>query len=532
MWAGYADANTYSSQDADQKSAFVARAVAAAPRTLVWDLGANTGRFARIAAERARYVVAVDADTLTVERMYADWPADRRISCRSSATSSIRRRASAGAATSGSRLRARGRPDLVLCLALVHHVVISGNVPLPEFIDWLAGLGADLVIEFVSKDDAMVKALLRNKDDQYTEYSRAGIRGVPPTALHARRARGDPVRHPRALPRRPSPMKIRLLHLAALTGFALGQPLYDVLGQSGEFFVAHRVDRLDILLLILWLSALVPLVLWGLVAAGFRVHRRAGDALMLLAVAALTMIIVLPPAGNGGVKDATEILIVCALHGVVAAILYARVSAVRQFLTLLSPAAIVFPVVFLGQPEIRPFVRPAAAVATPPARIAGDTPVVVVIFDQLPLTSLLDGTGAIDAKAFPAFASLASDGIWFRNATTVGRLHRLGGAGDPQRFVPAATPPAHRRRLPAQPLHDARRPLSHRIDGAHHPPLPGTAVPRDPRAAMGAAGIDAVGSLGSSTSGSSCPTSSRRISPASPMTGAASRRPRTGSSAG
>lgn len=43
-------------------------------------------------------------------------------------------------------------------------------MPLHEFIDWLATLGGDLVIEFVTKDDAMVKTLLRNKDDQYTDY--------------------------------------------------------------------------------------------------------------------------------------------------------------------------------------------------------------------------------------------------------------------------------------------------------------------------------------------------------------------------
>jgi hypothetical protein len=66
----------------------------------------------------------------------------------------------------------RGAPDLTLCLALVHHVVIGGNVPLPDFVDWLGELGGDLVIEFVAKADAMVQALLLNKDDQYTDYTR------------------------------------------------------------------------------------------------------------------------------------------------------------------------------------------------------------------------------------------------------------------------------------------------------------------------------------------------------------------------
>jgi len=64
----------------------------------------------------------------------------------------------------------RGKPDLTLCLALIHHVVISANIPLTEFVDWLASLGTSLVIEFVTKEDPMVKTLLRNKQDNYADY--------------------------------------------------------------------------------------------------------------------------------------------------------------------------------------------------------------------------------------------------------------------------------------------------------------------------------------------------------------------------
>jgi hypothetical protein len=58
----------------------------------------------------------------------------------------------------------------VLALALIHHVVIGGNIPMAEFLDWLRSLGADLVIEFVTREDPMVQTLLRNKEDQYAEY--------------------------------------------------------------------------------------------------------------------------------------------------------------------------------------------------------------------------------------------------------------------------------------------------------------------------------------------------------------------------
>ena len=62
-----------------------------------------------------------------------------------------------------SRLEERGRPELVLCLALVHHLAIGRNVPFEELVGWLRGLDARLVIEFAGREDPMVKRLLAAK---------------------------------------------------------------------------------------------------------------------------------------------------------------------------------------------------------------------------------------------------------------------------------------------------------------------------------------------------------------------------------
>ena len=66
----------------------------------------------------------------------------------------------------------------MLCLALVHHVVITANIPLADFIDWLASFGASVVIEFVGREDEMVEALLANREDQYDDYTLATFRGL------------------------------------------------------------------------------------------------------------------------------------------------------------------------------------------------------------------------------------------------------------------------------------------------------------------------------------------------------------------
>ena len=58
----------------------------------------------------------------------------------------------------------------MLALALIHHVVIGGNIPMAEFVQWLRDLGGDLVIEFVTREDPMVVTLLRNKEDHYADY--------------------------------------------------------------------------------------------------------------------------------------------------------------------------------------------------------------------------------------------------------------------------------------------------------------------------------------------------------------------------
>ena len=171
-WSDYTTTHSYDAPGMTAKMDFVRDAVRDRPRDVVWDLGSNTGNFSRIAAEYARYVVAVDADQLSVERMYqslkATGPANilplvGNVADPSPGLGWLGRERQS--------LPERSRPSLVLCLALVHHVALSANVPVGEFIGWLATLGADVVIEFVSKDDAMSRRLLQNKDDVFPDYT-------------------------------------------------------------------------------------------------------------------------------------------------------------------------------------------------------------------------------------------------------------------------------------------------------------------------------------------------------------------------
>ena len=172
VWTNYRTALPHVARDGDAKAEFVRKACQLRERSLVWDLGCNDGRFSRIAAEHAQTVVAMDSDHGCVERLYRSLldESSRRILplCIDLSNPSP---AQGWRGRERKRLEERGRPDLVLCLGLIHHLVIGHNIPLEEVIDWLASLGGEVVIEFPSKQDAMVQTLLRNKRDQYADYS-------------------------------------------------------------------------------------------------------------------------------------------------------------------------------------------------------------------------------------------------------------------------------------------------------------------------------------------------------------------------
>ena len=173
VWADYAVTNVYSEEERERKAAFVREVVHSRFWELTWDLGCNTGVFSRIAAENARYVVALDADQLAVERLFQALKAERIKTILPLLNNLADPSPNLGwRGLERKSLANRGKPELVLCLALIHHLVIGANIPLGEFVEWLAGLGADLVIEFITKEDAMVQTLLRNKEDNYSDYNK------------------------------------------------------------------------------------------------------------------------------------------------------------------------------------------------------------------------------------------------------------------------------------------------------------------------------------------------------------------------
>jgi hypothetical protein len=188
-WSDYGETCTYSDEESREKAEFVREAAAGRQRTLAWDIGANDGRYTRIAADHADYTVAMDIDHLTVDRLHRGL----RDAGRDDILTLVVNLAdpSPGLGWRGRErkpLEGRGRPDLVLCLALVHHLAITANVPLVEVVAWLASLGATLVVEFPTREDPMVQRLLAAKrEETHADYDLAEFERILGDAFEVQR---------------------------------------------------------------------------------------------------------------------------------------------------------------------------------------------------------------------------------------------------------------------------------------------------------------------------------------------------------
>ena len=178
-WNRYATECDHVRVDRGAKAAFVTRLLADDAPAVVWDVGANDGYFSRLAAETAGYVLALDADDVILDEVYRSL----KVSGPDNVLPIVQDLAdpSPGIGWRGLErppLGDRSSPDLVLCLAVVHHLVIGRNVPLRAVVAWLADLGARVVLEFVAPEDPMVRALTVNKKphEVHRDYNEADLR--------------------------------------------------------------------------------------------------------------------------------------------------------------------------------------------------------------------------------------------------------------------------------------------------------------------------------------------------------------------
>ena len=171
-WARYYEETNYTPESFERKKKIVGDFLDVMKPKTVWDLGANTGIFSRLASRRGIPTVAFDVDTVAVELNYRE--------CREKNEKNLlplvmnltnptpalgwenRERMS---------LLERGPADAVLALALLHHLAISNNLPFQRIAGFLGRTCRSLVIEFVPKTDSQVQRLLATREDIFGHYT-------------------------------------------------------------------------------------------------------------------------------------------------------------------------------------------------------------------------------------------------------------------------------------------------------------------------------------------------------------------------
>ena len=207
--------------------------------------------------------------------------------------------------------------------------------------------------------------------------------------------------------------------LLAASGFALAQPLFDLLGKNAEFFAVRGSTPGDIVLFALVVTFGPALVLLAVELLVALVSDTAAQVLHLVFLGLLGAVFGVQALKRSGVDGTTVLIVGSVLVGVGIAVAAWHWRAARSFLTLLGAAPLLFLALFLFQSPTSKLVISSGDAQAAAIRFRATTPVVFLLFDEFPVIDLQTRNGDIDAARFPNFAKLAAGSTWYRNTTTL-----------------------------------------------------------------------------------------------------------------
>ena len=211
--------------------------------------------------------------------------------------------------------------------------------------------------------------------------------------------------------------------LLGLTGFAISQPLLSILGDAPTELAFFGLDGTDLVRLACLIAFVPPLVLWGITRLAAlipgRPDHRLDRWLHLAMVGGLVGLVAIQVAKSAGVEQRAVLAALALAAGAGFAVVYVRSSVVATWASYTAVLPVLAVASFL-------VVSPASALldsAEAPERISGDHPsVVLIILDELPTRSLLDGDDGIDVERFPNLAAFADDATWYRHSSSLATL--------------------------------------------------------------------------------------------------------------
>ena len=143
----------------------------ASPAT-VWDLGANTGLFSRIAGDKGIQTISFDVDPASVEKHYLECVERGETNVLPLLLDLTNPSPSIGWENhERMSLLERSPADTVLALALIHHLAISNNLPFGKIAHFFSEICNSFIVEFVPKSDSQVQRLLLTREDIFCDYT-------------------------------------------------------------------------------------------------------------------------------------------------------------------------------------------------------------------------------------------------------------------------------------------------------------------------------------------------------------------------
>lgn len=223
--------------------------------------------------------------------------------------------------------------------------------------------------------------------------------------------------------------KLSLIYIATLCSLAISHPLYDLLtkGDHATFFVAHQSKAIDVYIFVVILSVFLPLVLYSFLRVLNFLSKPIGRAFYVVVLTMLFTLLLLLIFRRLEIELGGLNLVIPLVVGLIATLLFISTSWMQTALSFMSVAVIVSPLIFLSNYTIRTFLSTPEAQDYSLTSTARELPnVVMIVFDELPLTSLLDENRLVDEVRYPNFARLAMKSQWFRNTSTTHFSTRSG----------------------------------------------------------------------------------------------------------
>ena len=167
VWIDYMGTHSYSEAGFSSKEALVRDFLGLAKPKSVLDVGSNTGHFSRLAAKTGARVVAIDYDSCCTGSLWRQ-ARQENLNILPLVVNLARPTPAVGWRNdecSSFLDRAEGAFDTVLMLAVVHHLLVTERVPLPELAELIERLTTDwAVIEYVPPDDPMFRRIVRGRE--------------------------------------------------------------------------------------------------------------------------------------------------------------------------------------------------------------------------------------------------------------------------------------------------------------------------------------------------------------------------------